>query len=93
LRHIGLEADENSRTVTAYASDEHGVACDEYHRTVVEKRHGITAKQRVRGIPRSILQSHPGERIGEQASPPISLMFMPLNDVRLYGPTVSDWRN
>jgi hypothetical protein len=31
LHHIGLEADKFSHTVNQSASDEHGIACDEFH--------------------------------------------------------------
>jgi hypothetical protein len=33
------------------------------------------------------------ERIGNQSSPEIILMFLPLNDVCPTGPNVSDWQN
>jgi hypothetical protein len=38
LHCIGLEADEFSHTVNESASDEHGIACDEFHCIYADKK-------------------------------------------------------
>jgi hypothetical protein len=61
-----LEADKFSRTVNESTSDDHGIACDEFHCIIADEKAWKYGNNRVQGAPWSSLQLHPGKDIRQE---------------------------